>query len=97
MLIMISTAETKPTLINLMLWAAVIASALLVVWSTHQSREQHAELMRLQMLDNQLQVEYGQYLLQEGALASPGRVEQIARDRLQMRIPEMFEIRVLRK
>ena len=82
---------------DMALWLAVVVSALLVVWSTHQSREQHATLMTLRAEENQLQVEHGQYLLQEGALTSPGRLEQMAQERLKMRIPEMAEIKVIRK
>lgn len=83
--------------LDLSLWVLVVFSALMVVWSTHQCRELLAELMTLQAAENNIQVVHGQYLLQEGALASPGRLEQVAKDRLSMRIPEPSEIRVIRQ
>lgn len=92
--------QTKPSgfsSLELGLWAGVLLSAMLVVWSTHQSRELLAGLMNLQAQENELQVSHGQYLLQEGTLASPGRLEQVAKDRLQMRIPAASEIKVIRK
>lgn len=92
-----TTSSSRFSRPEVVMWLAVIGSALLVVWSTHQAREQHAELMTLQIRENQLQVEHGEYLLQEGALTSPGRLEQAAQERLKMRIPEMAEIRVIRK
>ena len=82
---------------DLALWGAVIVSALLVVWSTHACRDLFTELMVLQAEENELQVVHGQFMLQEGALGSPMRLEQIAKDRLQMHIPPASEIMVIRK
>lgn len=93
---MAAEAVFKLTGMDAALWIAVLLSALLVVWSTHQSRELLAELMRLQAHANSLQVIHGRYLIQEGALTSPGRLEQVAAERLHMRIPEPSEIKVIR-
>ena len=86
----------KYGLTNACLWFAVVGSSLAVVWSTHECRELIGELMALQVAENDLKVEHGQYLLQEGTLASPARVEQDATRRLGMRIPELSEIQVIR-
>ena len=96
MLVAQTESATFP-MAQMTLWVGAVLSAMFVVWSTHQSRELLAELMSLQALENELQVSYGQYLLQEGTLASPGRLEQVAKDRLQMRIPDASEIKVIRK
>lgn len=93
----VSALEFRLPALDACLWVMVIASALLVVWSTHQCRELLAELMSLQAEENSLQVVHGQFLLQEGALGSPTRLEQVAKDRLSMRIPEPSEIRVIRQ
>jgi cell division protein FtsL len=41
---------------------------------------------------NQLQVEYGKYLLEQSAVGSLQRVESMAADELNMRTPEASEI-----
>lgn len=92
----VSNLAFKSVPMDLSLWIGAILSALLVVWSTHQCRELMAGLMSLQAQENSLQVEHGQYLLQEGTLASPNRLEQLARARLGMRIPDSSEIKVIR-
>ena len=82
---------------DLVIWGAVLVSALLVVWSTHACRDLVTELMTLQAEENELQVVHGQFLLQEGALGSPMRLEKLAKERLEMRIPPVSEIMVIRK
>ena len=82
---------------DLAFWSVVVISALLVVWSTHTCRDLFTQLMVLQAEENELQVAHGRFMLQEGALDSPMRLEQIAKDRLQMRIPPASEIMVIRK
>ena len=57
---------------------------------------QFAELQRLEQEENQLQTEWGQLLLEEGAWATPARIEQIATERLEMRIPDVNDVEVIR-
>ncbi len=82
---------------DIVLWCAVIVSALLVVWSTDRCRDLFTELMTLQAKENDLKLVQGRFLLQEGALGSPMRLEQMAKNRLKMRIPSSSEILVIRK
>lgn len=67
-----------------LLWLAVIASALAVVASTHQVRKQTNTLETLRREAAQLQVEWGQYLLEQSTWASYSRVEAIATQQLGM-------------
>lgn len=67
-----------------LLWLAVIASALGVVASTHQVRKQTNTLETLRREAAQLQVEWGQYLLEQSTWASYSRVEAIATQQLDM-------------
>lgn len=78
------------------LWVGVIASALAVVRASHDCRALFAELGQLEKHSDQLQVEWGQLLLEQATLASFGSVEQVARDSLNMRAPASDDIVVVR-
>ncbi|MFG6666734.1 cell division protein FtsL [Halomonas sp. HNIBRBA4712] len=83
-------------LIILALFLACMFTALAVVATTHMTRTQFAQLQRLEQEKNQLQTEWGQLLLEEGAWSTPARVEQIATERLEMRIPDVDDVEVIR-
>jgi len=80
------------TRIVVMLWLAVLLSALTVVYSSHACRLLYTELAILQQTENNLQVAWGQYLLEQSSLASLSRIEKIAINELGMRVPEIKEI-----
>lgn len=67
-----------------LLWLAVLASALAVVASTHQVRKHTNNLEVLRREAAQLQVEWGQYLLEQSTWAAYSRVEAIATKKLDM-------------
>ncbi|MFC3283605.1 cell division protein FtsL [Litchfieldella rifensis] len=75
---------------------AVLASAIAVITSSHLTREQYARLQRLEREQNQLQTEWGQLLLEESAWSSPARIERLAVERLEMRVPDVSEVEVIR-
>jgi len=66
------------------LWAAIMVSALGVVASTHEVRKQVHALETLRREAVSLQVEWGQYLLEQSTWAAYSRVEAIAAARLNM-------------
>lgn len=68
----------------ILLWLAVIASAISVVYITHATRESLNELELLKKETAQLQVQQGQYLLEQGSFDAPNRVERLARESLNM-------------
>lgn len=74
-----------------LLWVAVLGSALAVVLTSHHCRQLYAELTALQREANNLQVTWGQYLLEQGSLSSLTRVEARARE-LGMYAPEINEV-----
>ena len=80
----------------IVLFFACLLTGLAVVTTTHMTRAQCAELQRLEQEENQLQTEWGQLLLEEGAWATPARIEQIATERLEMRIPDVNDVEVIR-
>lgn len=74
---------------------AVVYSATSVVYSTHKSRHLLNELQQLGKQRNDLQVEWGQLLLEQSSLISQGRIEDIAIADLGMEIPAMENVVVV--
>ncbi len=76
--------------------AAVLATALTVVWCVHRNRTLFVALQELQQTRDKLDVEWGQLQLEQSAWSTHGRIEQIAREQLDMRRPRPAEIVVVR-
>jgi cell division protein FtsL len=79
-----------------LVWLLVLISALAVVASTQQVRRQTDELEVLRKQASQLQVQWGQYLLERSTWAAYGRVESIAVSELNMKAPISDEIVMIR-
>lgn len=78
------------------MWVGVLLSAIAVVSVSHHCRALYADLAKLERDANQLQVEWGQLLLEKAALASLGGIEHIAQSRLGMQAPEPADVVVVR-
>lgn len=78
------------------LWLAVIATALAVVASTQVVRRDINELETLRREASQLQVQWGQYLLEQSTWAAYGRVENAAISELNMTAPTPGDIVMVR-
>lgn len=78
-----------------MLASAVLVIAMLVVALRHESRLLFAQLQTLRSERDTLNTEWGQLLLEEGTWSEHRRIEQMARTRLDMRIPGRDRIIVL--
>jgi len=65
----------------------MLGTAVAVVFARHESRKLFVELQQLEKERDELNVEWGRLQLEQGAWSSHGRVEQIAREKLSMRIP----------
>lgn len=78
-----------------LLWLLVLASALGVVASTHKHRQQVDRLETLRQEADELQVVWGQYLLERSTWASYSRVQRLAREQLSMRLPRSRDIVVV--
>ncbi len=70
-----------------LLAGAVIASAVAVVERKNESRRLFVELQQLERERDQLDVEWGRLRLEQGAWATHGRIEQVARERLDLVLP----------
>ena len=73
------------TRLNLVLLFAVLASSLYLVRVQYDSRRLYTEIERAQNDARKLEMEHERLQVEKRAQATPGRVERIARDQLQMR------------
>lgn len=84
------------TRLNLLLLLAAIACALGVVTSQHKARKLFVELQQEKEQAQEMEVEWGKLQLEQSTWATPVRVEQIAAQKLQMRVPKGAEVNYVR-
>ena len=77
------------------LWVAVVMSALALVSARHETRKLFAELQQLQAERDRLDIDWGRLQIEQSTWATHGRVEQVAREELDMRLPPPAEIRMV--
>lgn len=71
-------------------------SALMVVYSSHRARHLFYDLQASRVDRDELQVEWGQLLLEQSTWSSYGRIESIAIDQLGMIVPEPKDLVIAR-
>jgi len=76
--------------------ALLLVSGLSVVYLTHRNRFLFNELQQLRDSANELDVQWGQLLIERSTLGLGGRVEQRALEDLEMRIPAIEDIVMVR-
>ena len=86
--VVVSIEARRWVAINAALWLLVMVSALAVVRVTHESREQLNALEKARREAAALHVQWGQYLLEQGAWGALGRIEQEATEKLHMVLPK---------
>lgn len=86
----------KTTWILIPLIVAVIASALGVVYSTHYSRKLFVELTELKKTRDGLNVEWGQLQLEQSTWATQGRIEELARKKLNMKALDYKQVIIIK-
>ena len=74
------------------LFSMVLGSAILLIYSKHQSRKIFVELQQLNYQVDALNTEWSQLQLEQSAWSGHGRIERIARNRLSMVIPESADV-----
>lgn len=87
--------KDKAFLIFILLWIAVLASALGVVYAKHESRHLFIEQEALRSNRDTLHSEWTQLILEQSTWAAHGRVDSIAAHELKMLLPPSDAIRVL--
>ncbi len=71
---------------------ANLASAVAVVDVKHRARELQHGLQVLRVEQDKLKTEWAQLQLEESAWANPDRVSHVARERLNMHLPETYTV-----
>jgi len=75
-----------------LLFAAAFASALQIVIHRHDSRKLFVQLQELRKEQDDLDRQWGQLLLEQATWGTHGRVEEIARDQLDMLVPPLTSV-----
>lgn len=84
-------------LVCVTLIAATFVSAVSVVFVKHQSRRLFAESQELIREADRLNIEWNMLQLEQAAWSAHGRIEQLARQQLQMRVPRRSDVVILRQ
>ena len=78
-----------------LLSVTIVATSLGVVYTKHQSRTLFVELQELQAERDQLNIDWGRLLLEQSTWATPTRIENEARERLSMHVPDPDSVVIL--
>ncbi|MXS81872.1 MAG: cell division protein FtsL [Nitrosomonadaceae bacterium] len=81
--------------LNIFLVFILIASALGVVTSQHMVRKLFMALENEKGIERKLDVEWGRLQLEQSTLIMHGRIEQIAKERLNMTVPAASSIQIV--
>ncbi len=84
------------SLMILLLVAAVMGSALGVVYAKYQTRKLFVELQTLQKIRDEMNVEWGQLQLEQSTWGTNARVEGIARNKLDMIMPPIDAVVIVK-
>ncbi len=80
-----------------LLFSLVLASAILLIYSKHQSRKVFVQLQQLKVEVDALNTEWSQLQLEQSAWSGHGRIESMARERLSMVMPEPDDVVFVRQ
>ena len=81
--------------LNAVLAGILVVCALALVTSQHKARKLFVELQKQQDGARQLEVEYGQLQLEQSTWAMHSRIEKIAANNLQMRVPSVTRLHLV--
>lgn len=79
----------------LVLGLVMLATALGVVWTRHESRVLFVELQELNGERDELNIEWGRLQLEQATWAEASRIERLARDELNMQTPAQDDVVVI--
>jgi cell division protein FtsL len=75
---------------------ALVAGSVAVAYSVHKSRQYLNQLQTLQVERDQLEVEWGQLLLEQQTWGAYARIGKVAVDELGMRTPAPHDVMMVR-
>lgn len=73
-------------------FSLVLASAVLLVYSKHQSRKLFVEVQQMRYEIDALNTEWSQLQLEQSAWSGHGRIERVARKQLSMITPDSGDV-----
>ncbi len=76
-------------------WAALLATGIGCVYAKHEARTLFVALRALERERDQLEIEWGKLQIEQSTWATHSRVENLARDVLDMDVPSVGEMAVL--
>lgn len=82
--------------LTILLALAIVASAVAAVDARHKARQRFIELQALSRDRDELNIEWSQLQIERSTWAAHARVEQLAREKLSMRVPARADIEVIR-
>lgn len=88
-------AKSPPVRMLIAVVALTVASAFAVIYAKHETRKLFVELQGLHQARDDMEIEWGQLQLEQGTLATHGRVEGKAGAKLGMVIPESNQVVIL--
>lgn len=90
------TQLNQYTIIAIVLVLAILFSAFTVIWMKNSNRNLFVQMQVLQKKSANLQTEWGQLLLEQSAWATQARIEKLAREELNMEVPNTTVIKLIR-
>lgn len=73
----------------------VMASAIGCIYAKHESRKLFTELQELIAERDRMEVDWGRLQIEQGTWSTYARVEQVAREKMNMRLPQAEQINLL--
>jgi cell division protein FtsL len=83
------------TLVTVLL-LALLVSGISVIYTTFKNRSMLNELQQLRNQRNELQVQWGQLLIEQSTFSLDSRIERKAIEELQMIVPEFSDVVMVR-
>jgi cell division protein FtsL len=78
------------------LWLSVLGSSVQVIYARHKAREVFVRLEQLNTERDSLDMEWGRLQLEQSYWSSHAFVERVANAKLQMTLPQMRDVRIVR-
>jgi cell division protein FtsL len=78
------------------LWLSVLGSSVQMIYARHKAREVFVRLEQLNAERDSLDIEWGRLQLEQSYWSSHAFVERVANTKLQMSLPQMRDVRIVR-
>ncbi|AHL76681.1 cell division protein FtsL [Stutzerimonas stutzeri] len=88
-------AMPSGSLLMLVLFVAVLLSAIAVAYSAHWNRQLLNELYGELSVRDKAQAEWGRLILEQSTWTAHNRIETLASDQLKMHIPQAADVRLV--